>query len=65
MKQLRTLLMRAFILASLLLALNASIVSADPGDLAPGAGATAQAVIPEDPGIEFVPDQLPEDPGIN
>ncbi len=65
MKQLRALLLRAFLVASLLLALNASIASADPGDLAPGAGATVQTVIPEDPGIEVAPNQLPEDPGIN
>jgi hypothetical protein len=63
MKQVRTLLMRALILAVLLVALSSSLASADPGPLGPGAATTtSQAVIPEDPGI---PDALPEDPGIN
>jgi hypothetical protein len=70
MKQLRTLLMRAFVAALLFIALSSSVASADPG--VPGGGASGlladarQASIPEDPGIEYLPpDLIPEDPGIN
>jgi hypothetical protein len=65
-KQLRTLLRRALVGALLLVALCSSIASADPGVPAPEVVAgTTQAVLPEDPGIEYAPHVLPEDPGIN
>ena len=66
MKRLRTLLRRALVGALVLVALCSSIASADPGVAGPEVVAgTTQAVIPEDPGIEIVPQVLPEDPGIN
>jgi hypothetical protein len=62
MKQLRTLLTRAFAAALLLVALSSSLASADTG--APAQ--YAPQALPEDPGIEnIVPAVLPEDPGIN
>ena len=63
MKQLRTLLARALILAVLLVALSSQVARADPGDPAlDGVTTPAPNVIPEDPGIP--PDLLPQDPGI-
>ena len=62
MKPVRTLLMRAIVLALLLLSLSASLASADDGLLAPDNGSgNAPTLLPEDPGL--APDMLPEDPG--
>ncbi len=66
MKRLRTLLARAILGAVLLVALNASMASADPGRGNSGAAPTptSQAALPEDPGIGYETLALPEDPGI-
>jgi hypothetical protein len=59
MKRVGTLLARAVIAALLVLAMHASVASADPGTHpAPTANTLTQ---PEDPG--FAPDSQPQDPG--
>ena len=53
MKRVRTLLMRAFVGALLLLAIGSRTASADPGLPRGSAGAsTQQCLLPEDPGLE-------------
>ena len=65
MKRLGALLSRSAIATLFLVALNASIANADTGRTqAPSATPTARSTFPEDPGIGFRPDVLPEDPGI-
>lgn len=73
MKPLHALVLRATVLALLLLSLSASVASADDGLLAPdNGGANVPTVLPEDPGLELtagsgtggVPNMLPEDPGL-
>ena len=53
MKPVRTLVLRATVLALLLLSLSASLATADDGVLTPaGVGGTVQFLLPEDPGLE-------------
>jgi hypothetical protein len=63
MKPVRMLVLRATVLALLLLSLSASLASADDGALNAGStGGNVQVVLPEDPGLD--PTLLPEDPGL-
>ena len=53
MKRLRTLLVRAFVGALLLLTLGANVASADPGLWNGSQGGSTQLyLLPEDPGLE-------------
>ena len=53
MKPVRTLVLRATVLALLLLSLSATLASADDGFLTPdGEGGSVQFLLPEDPGLE-------------
>jgi len=53
MKPVRTLVMRATVVALLLLSLSASLASADEGLLTPESGAgSVLDMLPEDPGLE-------------
>lgn len=53
MKRVRTLLMRAFVGALLLLAIGSSTASADPGLWVDADGGSTQpCLLPEDPGLE-------------
>ncbi len=52
MKRVRTLLVRAFVGALLLLSLGATVASADPGPSDASDGGSTQLVLPEDPGLE-------------
>ena len=53
MKPVRMLVLRATVLALLLLSLSASLASADDGWLTPeSAGGSVQFLLPEDPGLE-------------
>ena len=52
MKRVRTLLVHAFVGALLLLALSASVASADPGPSGGFDGGSAPSLLPEDPGLD-------------
>ena len=53
MKPVRTLVLRATVVALLLLSLSASLATANDGWLTPeSAGGSAQFLLPEDPGLE-------------
>ncbi|HKW77726.1 MAG TPA: hypothetical protein VJQ09_01430 [Candidatus Limnocylindria bacterium] len=58
MKRVRSLLLRALLIALLLVPFTGTVATADPGTN----GSIVPQVLPEDPGI--LPLRLPEDPGL-